>query len=122
MFRIWVISSFLPGDTKTSFETRVANWLLARGSGVPLGRLPRDADNFGGVTRGEAGHLPRQHPAGVGCPSQLGTPQRAHCREQPRVTRAQELSDSVCPLTDTSLFSTTSSLGFGTEGNKQLVR
>lgn len=50
---------------------------LQPGSGVPLGRLPREADTLGGVTRGEAGHLPLQHPAGVGCPSQPGMLQRA---------------------------------------------
>jgi len=58
-----------------------------------------------------------QHPAGVGCPSQPGTLPRAHCPPQPHVTRAPERSDSVCPLTDTFLFSASFSLGFGTEGN-----
>lgn len=88
MFRIWVTSSFLPGDTKTSFETRDANWLLAR-QRCPVGKAAQGGRYFGGVIREK---LAAFHLLGGVVPPSWG-----HCRE-PIAT-----SSPACPQRRSSL-------------------
>lgn len=84
------------------------------GSGVPLGSLPREADTLG-ESPGEKLAAFRSGQGGVSLPAR-GL-QRAHSRRAAPPDPRPGLSDSGHPLTDTFLFSTGFSLGFGTEEN-----
>lgn len=50
IFRIWVTSSFLPGDTKTTLKNRAADRLWARQQ-CPVGKAAQGADIWGSDQR-----------------------------------------------------------------------